>query len=770
MVTPFVVGKIFNRLLEQLPIYSQNIVYNANLSTTEQAIHPTGLRLHERRSQGHEFTILRSMADLGSVATTPSTPTHHEPTQSAKVYPTTPTSSTIEPQSSALSKPLTPYKADQPHNLPNLTSIASAGLGVSPTPISPKPGRLSSGYSPRPLSGAAAMADERRYREEREKAEARKQSPNPATSALSSLLRGQQNGMSTPQDAPKAATTMSKPLAAVAEAIATPEPMQVDNQPQTSPVSLSSFGTLDSTTTGTATANSTGTSSPNYRRFDMEASPGTIDNSESTTVPKDRPSNRGMTFPGPLLGNLAVNESRNPPRGMSLPHSGLGQASPKAISPSTKKHKCPYCSTDFTRHHNLKSHLLTHSHEKPYVCPTCQARFRRLHDLKRHTKLHTGERPHICPKCGRRFARGDALARHNKGQGGCAGRRSSMGSFADDDEFNEGSRETQESGQRGGGGEEGMEGLLYNGEGSGETDRMDENRESAEGRRRLSLPGIKAHDATSSQRSDDPSQSQQPTLQPQRHPSTYPPIAAARRESQAAGGLYPPSPSRGGTFSTGQSTAGTSISSAFNVGGTSMYAQGGITESPKPLSPGGASSHQLGHPESVSITRHRSPSLTQQFQQHRFGRRDSGRTPPTIALPPPVHGPGTSHPPQLPALSGLAPPESRFTLPSQASGSQQSSLGNPGHSYTSGGTTPTSFQSQSASAPPGGSSAGGSASSHGHGSGEGSNNIFASGTDGIWNYVRSLEDRLKRQEEEMSFLKSQLANQNRQHDPASGAS
>lgn len=102
--------------------------------------------------------------------------------------------------------------------------------------------------------------------------------------------------------------------------------------------------------------------------------------------------------------------------------------------------KGPYCTTTFTRHHNLKSHLLTHSHEKPYYCDTCESRFRRLHDLKRHSKLHTGERPHTCPKCHRSFARGDALARHSKGAGGCAGRRSSLG--GDDPEQDEGMQGT----------------------------------------------------------------------------------------------------------------------------------------------------------------------------------------------------------------------------------------------------------------------------------------------------------------------------------------
>ncbi|KAI8065204.1 hypothetical protein BC940DRAFT_334868 [Gongronella butleri] len=81
-----------------------------------------------------------------------------------------------------------------------------------------------------------------------------------------------------------------------------------------------------------------------------------------------------------------------------------------------KPYVCPACDQTFSRPHNLKSHLATHSNVRPFKCTTCLQHFRRLHDLKRHEKLHTGEKPYVCEQCSRSFSRLDALNRHRRSE------------------------------------------------------------------------------------------------------------------------------------------------------------------------------------------------------------------------------------------------------------------------------------------------------------------------------------------------------------------
>ncbi|KAH1500352.1 hypothetical protein LV164_003106 [Aspergillus fumigatus] len=486
-------------------------------------------------------------------------------------------------------------------------------------------------------------------------------------------------------------------------------------------------------TFGTADSGSTLMAAPTV------ASPGPIE--DSTSQDGDRPrhrddadmqesSNKAFSYPMPT-GHLG--DAR---RGLSLPNSGFQKSGQR--SPSAKKHRCPYCATEFTRHHNLKSHLLTHSQEKPYVCQTCQSRFRRLHDLKRHTKLHTGERPHICPKCGRRFARGDALARHNKGQGGCAGRRASMGSFAPEDDYGEGAVAPSA--------EDTMDGLVY-----AEPERMDE-----EDERRLNMPSIKKHDAPS----DSIPRSHSGSSYQPRQPNTYPPIAAGR---PSPGGLFPPPTSHGG------SSASTSpVSQSGNMtfpppgqpSGATVFQSTNVTESPRPLSPNALTSHQGGHgPEGGSIQLHRShsPSMSQPFQQQPFSRSGPSQGPvtnhsaPGLGLPP--SQPGA---PQLPPPPGLGPSDTRFSLhnpgsvqpPQQAATKHGSSLG---HSTNHSGSL---------------SSKAGLDATAGNGThlpGPHDPSFVEQSRDRedkLWAYIRSVHEELAGLKSEVAALRSQLASSN----------
>lgn len=158
--------------------------------------------------------------------------------------------------------------------------------------------------------------------------------------------------------------------------------------------------------------------------YESENSPGRGNAGE--TNPEEGRSNKASSYPEQL--SVAQGHQMS-----SLPQSGCGIAEEVNTKPSSAmRFQCRYCSKKFFTYKGLKGHLLRHKQEKYSKCDSCEARFGRLHELIEHTKLHTGKRPHVCPKCDRCFARGDALARHNTEQGGCPGRRSSIGNPDDD--------------------------------------------------------------------------------------------------------------------------------------------------------------------------------------------------------------------------------------------------------------------------------------------------------------------------------------------------
>ncbi|KAI0175675.1 hypothetical protein GGR52DRAFT_537709 [Hypoxylon sp. FL1284] len=442
-------------------------------------------------------------------------------------------------------------------------------------------------YSPAPLTGAAAIEDEQRREEEQYKLQVSGASENPAFRAQSALMSATALAMSRPQDAPQdmpqeltqelphglpeetphdvpqnppQPDDIQHPAPPPSVSIPLPDASESEPKPEnTSPHSATSLGSLS----GGPSAPVTTSPAP----MDIDGRSDRSGFGAQPPAPMEEKAVTSLSYPGilPPTSNMPA----PPTRGMSMPMTPNQQAAPR--SPNSKKHKCPYCETEFTRHHNLKSHLLTHSQEKPYVCQTCSMRFRRLHDLKRHTKLHTGEKPHVCPKCDRKFARGDALARHSKGPGGCVGRRSSLGSFLGEEEV-DGSSHMD-------GDDSTMSGIVY--DNTTETDMTEEDR------RRLSLSNAKTQHG----------------------------------QGSTTGRLYPPNVDRGSGSSNASQTTG--------VGNPAMYAQSAMTESPKPLSPSGIQGH-----DAANAARQRSPSLTTQFQQQHFGRHQSDRhTPPVPGFP-----------------------------------------------------------------------------------------------------------------------------------------
>ena len=101
------------------------------------------------------------------------------------------------------------------------------------------------------------------------------------------------------------------------------------------------------------------------------------------------PKPKGKKLPLREAKNSALNDATILQSNNTTSESDDSKSNPIKLGP--EKFGCPFCSTETSRSHDMRRHIMIHTGEKPFTCNVCLKSFAQKTNLARHVMIHTRE-------------------------------------------------------------------------------------------------------------------------------------------------------------------------------------------------------------------------------------------------------------------------------------------------------------------------------------------------------------------------------------------